>query len=112
MRPQRAHLFSSGTSNVGSRRMRLYGRGVPREWPGGCRDGTPVPSASTLGNIDCNPDSGHPPEALAADGTGVPSLHRPATRCPPQPNGIFLCVLPIDFNKIQLLPIFFSEKIC
>ena len=44
--------------------MRLYGRGVPRDHPGGCRDGTPVPSASTNGNIDGNPDSGHPPEAL------------------------------------------------
>ena len=63
MRSQRAHLFSSGTSNVGSRRMRLYGRGVPRDHPGGCRDGAPAPSASTNGNIDGNPDSGQSPRS-------------------------------------------------
>jgi len=60
--------------------MRLYGRGVPRDHPGGCRDGIPVPSASTNGNIAGNPDSGHPPETPAADGIGMPSLQRPIIR--------------------------------
>ena len=76
-----------------------------------------MPSASTNGNIDGNPDSGHPPEALAADGTGVPSLHRPATSCPPS-YAIhsqfleFICIQLVDFNKFSnFTDIFFGKSL-